>query len=73
VNRTTIRVGDAQSPRTESIAESLVKPEKRCKIGQYFQENDALTLMSDLSIYGRALTGEEVQSLFKAGKQGSSR
>jgi hypothetical protein len=31
--------------------------------GPYFQENDALTLMSDLSIYARALTDEEVQAL----------
>jgi len=36
--------------------------------GPYFQENDALTLMSDLSIYGRALTDEEVQVLYSAGK-----
>lgn len=36
--------------------------------GPYFQENDSLTLMSDLRIYGRTLTDQEIQTLYLVGK-----
>jgi hypothetical protein len=40
--------------------------------GPYFQENDALTLISDLTIYGRALTDEEIQILYSASAEKGS-